>query len=89
MKIDENIKNQTTHCTRDFECLKGENYRLLNGNVKRIVEGTVFVVKCNELICHYKMTFGTYVICNCPVRKEIFRRKNEVKHSSPLTINAK
>jgi hypothetical protein len=74
MDIDENIKQLTKYCTRNFQCLEGENHRLFNGNVKRIIDGTVFIVNCNEIICPYKMTFGSYIICNCPTRKELYKK---------------
>ncbi|MDD4991985.1 MAG: hypothetical protein PHR83_07120 [Paludibacter sp.] len=75
MEIDEKIIQETTHCRRHFECLKADKTVCLNGKVSHCVNGESRSIKCNEVICHYRMNFGKYTICNCPTRKEIYRIK--------------
>ncbi len=74
MEIPERIIKETIHCKRYFECLEANNECFkLNGKLERCLDGKVHIVKCNEIVCHYKMSFGKYTICNCPTRKEIYR----------------
>ena len=73
MEIDEKILKETVHCRKNFECLKAHTeFFGRNGRVERCLDGKVHIVKCSQIICHYKMSFGKYIICNCPIRKEIF-----------------
>ena len=74
MEIDESIKSETKHCLKNFECLNAVNFRLLNGKVKRVYNGTIYVVNCSEMVCCYKMSFGKYIICNCPTRQEVHKK---------------
>jgi hypothetical protein len=73
MNIDEKIISETVHCRRSFECLKADKTTALNGKIKNCVNGKVHFINCNDTLCHYRMSFGKYMICNCPTRKEIYR----------------
>lgn len=72
MEIENGIRSMTTHCLKDFECLKNENATCLNNKVDRWLDGKVLFMHCNEN-CNYKMSFGNSTICNCPTRKEIYK----------------
>lgn len=78
MEIDNKILKETAYCRRNFECLKAHTeFFKINGKVERCLDGKVHIVKCNQIICHYKMSFGKYIICNCPTRKEIYKRQKQ------------
>jgi len=78
MEIDEKIIKETIHCKRNHECTKAANECFkINGKLERLLDGKIHIVSCNEIICHYKLNFGKYVICNCPTRKELYRKKND------------
>lgn len=74
MIIDENIKNETKHCTNDFDCLKNVNHTCLLIKVDSHVNGKVLFIDCKNHNCHYKMSYGNGTICNCPTRNEIYRK---------------
>ena len=73
IEIDSKILSITAHCSKDFECLKNNKATCLNTKVDRWVEGKVLFIHCND-VCNYKMSFGNSKTCNCPVRKEIYRK---------------
>ena len=75
MEIENGIRSKTTHCLKDFECLKNETATCLNNKVDRWLDGKVLFVHCNDM-CNYKMNFGNSTICNCPTRNEIYRKYN-------------
>jgi len=78
MEIDNKILKETAYCRRNFECLKAHTeFFKINGKVERCLDGKVHIVKCNKIICHDKMSFGKYIICNCPTRKEIYKRQKQ------------
>jgi hypothetical protein len=74
IKIDKKIKNETSKCEKDFACLSDDNYKLCN--VVRSVHDNVIFIECLEWKpCNYRMSFGiSSYICNCPVRKEIYKK---------------
>ena len=80
MEIDKKIIEKTKHCRNNFECMKAENRLLYNRNVERCLDGKIHIVSCSEIICHYKLSFGRCIVCNCPVRKEIYRLSRIRKH---------
>jgi hypothetical protein len=74
MEIEEKIIQETIHCKRNFECLKADNESFrINGTLERSLDGKVHIIYCNKIICHYRMNFGKYTICNCPTRNEKYR----------------
>jgi hypothetical protein len=75
-EIDKSIINETQKCRQDFSCLAGSKECLCevedsfsNKNKNKIN----FIKLSCEGICDYRMSFGYSNICNCPVRKEIYR----------------
>ncbi len=72
MEIEKAILDKTTGCNKDFDCIKNNN---IYCTVTRNVNNEVIFVECSEKkFCNYKMDFGGLNICNCPTRKEIFRK---------------
>ena len=72
--IDDITILKTKECNKSFECLGNKNQTCLNKKVERYLSGDVLFINCNDKLCHYNMSFGNEVICNCPTRKEIFNR---------------
>lgn len=74
IEIDEEIKQSAIKCKKDFRCLTDNNYELCK--IIESVRDNVLFIECLELKhCSYKTSFGySSYICNCPVRKEIYRR---------------
>jgi hypothetical protein len=73
VEIDESTIRSTTKCDKGFQCLHGETEQLCE--VEYCVQDKVCFVKClNIKRCSYRIHFGHSFVCNCPVRKEIFKR---------------
>ena len=71
IKIDDNIIKKTAKCQKNFSCLSGET------TLCKVEEsmGEVIFIKCmNNNPCEYRVNFGYSQICNCPVRKELYKR---------------
>ena len=72
MEIEKDILDKTTRCNKDFDCIKNNN---ICCTVTRNVDKEVIFVECGEKnSCNYRMNFGGSDICNCPTRKEIFKK---------------
>jgi hypothetical protein len=70
-KVDDNIKQKTTKCRKNFSCLSGGTPLC---SVELCIENNIHFIKCvsNES-CSYKVPFGySSHVCICPVRKEIY-----------------
>jgi hypothetical protein len=73
IEIDEDIKKSTTKCEKDIKCLVDKTYELCK--VTESVHDKVIFVEClEENYCIYKMGFGYSNTCNCPIRKEIYKK---------------
>ncbi|MEN8264056.1 MAG: hypothetical protein ABFR82_11390 [Nitrospirota bacterium] len=73
IKIDEDVKTSTTKCDKDFKCLVDNTYTLCR--VTQSIHDEVLFVEClEESYCNYKMSFGFSNICNCPIRKELYKK---------------
>ena len=73
IQIDEDVKKSTTKCEKDFRCLVDKTYELCK--VTESVHDNVLFIKCEEdNYCIYRMDFGNSYICNCPTRKEIYKK---------------
>lgn len=71
MEINEAIINETKNCNKDFSCLKNKDHSYCK--VKKCISNSVhFIEYSDKLSCNYNIIFGDCLICNCPVRKEIF-----------------
>jgi hypothetical protein len=73
IKIDEDVIKSTTKCEKDFKCLVDNTYELCK--VTEAVHDKVIFVKClEESYCNYKMGYGYSHTCNCPIRKERYKK---------------
>jgi hypothetical protein len=71
IKIDDNIIQKTTKCRRNFSCLSGETTLC---KVEEIMGDVIFIKCMDSNSCEYRFYFGYSQICNCPVRKELYKR---------------
>ncbi|RJQ55698.1 MAG: hypothetical protein C4526_02820 [Nitrospiraceae bacterium] len=72
LEIGKDILDSTDRCGNNFSCLSDKTCLCeiednFNGKV-------LFIKPQGRSACNYMMSFGYSYICNCPVRKEIFRR---------------
>ena len=74
MKIDKEILDLTTDCTNDFICLKGEDSCCAQSKVEHSVSSSILFINCENDSCTYQTSFGFAKVCNCPTRKEIYRK---------------
>jgi hypothetical protein len=74
-KINDAILAQTQKCVRNFECLDPDTPNCLN-KVLICLSQQVYFVDCAE-DCIYNMPFGSGVVCQCPVRKEIYNKYDQ------------
>ena len=74
IEIDENIKKQTIKCEKDFACLSSKTHKLCE--VTHLVHEKIVFIECQDnKQCSYKSFFGfNSYICNCPIRREIYRK---------------
>jgi Sel1 repeat len=72
-QISEETRKATTQCKRAFACLKKDMACLCE--VGSYVNNKFLFVKCTEAgDCAYRLSFGTGNICDCPIRKETFKK---------------
>jgi hypothetical protein len=75
-EIEEEIVKLADKCPRDYVCLTGEGG--LYCKVAVLMRGRddeIPLLDCDtEVDCPYCQSFGQSYICNCPVRKEVFKR---------------
>ena len=72
MDIDKDIIKQTK-CKKDFKCLDGPAN--IDCKVLCLIGGDHHYVSCsNYAPCEYMTNFAGSDICNCPTRKEIYRK---------------
>ncbi len=71
MKTD--LEGSTACCQRAFACSSGSREKICK--VKELMLGEALMIECaDKLLCHYKESFGTWAICTCPIRKEIYSK---------------
>jgi hypothetical protein len=71
-ELEPNILNQT-ECKDNFSCLNGDKNCLCE--VEHMIDGKLLFIKSvNNKVCYYKTSFGYSFFCNCPARKEIYKR---------------
>ena len=72
IKVDDNIKQETTKCKKNFSCLSGETPIC---SVELSIENKILFIKCvSKEPCSYRVPFGYSDVCICPVRKELYNR---------------
>ncbi len=70
--LDESTQAQTT-CQKGFSCISGRIENICK--VRELMLGEALLIECaDKSLCHYKESFGSWAICTCPTRKEIYRR---------------
>jgi len=76
-KLEEEVLNQTDRCEGNFSCLDGDDSCLCE--VDQIINDSLLYIKPSQNIsCEYKVSFGyTTYYCNCPTRREIYKRYNK------------
>jgi hypothetical protein len=74
IEISDDILQSATRCQQDFSCLSGQTSHLCK--VKYAVGLTVLFIEkpVDDKPCGYQASFGYHLVCNCPVRNEIYRR---------------
>ncbi len=72
-ELREDILKETSRCAKDCACLSDEGYPLCK--VQHSVEDgdILFVTNVQNAYCHYLMPFGDSFMCNCPVRRELYK----------------
>jgi len=71
LNINKKIIEQTDNCNKDLKCIEDGKPGC---KVEEIINNKIHFVKClSHSLCNYKIPFGDYFICQCPVRKEIHR----------------
>ena len=74
-EIDKGILKATDKCRKNFSCLDGDKGCMCE--IEDHFNNTIHFIKPLDTgICDYRMSFGYSYICNCPTRKEIYKRYN-------------
>ena len=71
-EISTDVLNKATLCDKGFKCL--ESLDCMCRVVDSIEFFILFVNDEDDSFCKYKMNFRDRFTCECPVRKEFFRR---------------
>lgn len=73
MEIDEKTVSETNRCPSNLDCLNNSKHVFCK--VEYCCDNEVHFIKCvNNQDCNYKSSFGYSTLCNCPIRKEIFKK---------------
>lgn len=75
--VTHDIVNATVQCADDFSCLYGEGECLCEviGCSPDSDSGILYIHHADDIrSCRYEMFFGNSFVCNCPVRKELYRQ---------------
>lgn len=73
--ISDETKRATTNCRKNFCCLSTDREKICK--IKECINNKVCFVSCeNSGDCLYKMSFGNGYVCNCPVRKDLYKKYN-------------
>ena len=81
-QISEEIKNKTTECPSDFQCLKDNEKPMCTVDTPMckgdyVFEKSGLFIKPNTKNgCPYRMPYRTSSLCLCPVRLEIYKKYN-------------
>lgn len=66
------IVNSTAElCQNNHACLDMDGYKPCE--VVDCINNQLLFVKCEDRHCAYKLFYGDEVICQCPVRKELYQ----------------
>jgi hypothetical protein len=73
LTVSKPIQDRTTRCQSDFSCLSGPLDSICK--ITRRIAGDVFIIQCAEKsTCKYCECFGSWSICTCPIRMELYKR---------------
>ena len=73
IEVSEDTIKATIECKKNFSCLTCKREDLCT--VERVISKDLMYFKCmNKNYCSYQMTFGSFYICICPTRREIYDR---------------
>lgn len=73
MDIAKEAIEKATSCHRNKACLQGAGS--ICPAIKIAGEKLLFVNKNENQNCNYYVPFGYTGFCNCPIRKEIFKKR--------------
>ena len=65
----EGLKQEIIVVMPQYRSLKGKNHTKIGENIK-----VYFIKHPKDKRCNYALSFGGSYICNCPTRREIYRR---------------
>ncbi len=66
--------NKPEYCKNKQPCCKKVSNPICKVT-SQVNDELIFVESNNDIICHYKMSFGYSYLCNCPRRKELLKQK--------------
>ncbi len=73
IKVSKPVVTQTTLCHNKFACLSSAQ-----GTICKVrghpTEETLMLDCVGDSLCKYRLSFGSWSICSCPTRKEIYDR---------------
>ncbi len=72
LSIDKATLERTEKCGLNFACLAKPKETICE--ISEAVAGEIMFVRKNCNFCNYSVNFGSGVLCQCPARKEIYRK---------------
>jgi hypothetical protein len=73
IQVSNPVLAQTTLCENKFACLSSA----FSGICKvrgHLMKETLIIECAADSVCKYVLSFGSWSICSCPTRKEIYNR---------------
>jgi len=69
--LDVSTQAQAACCQKALSCSSGRRETICK--VTELMLGEALMIQCGEkLLCHYKESFGSWAICTCSTRKELY-----------------
>ncbi|OGW42389.1 MAG: hypothetical protein A2010_08880 [Nitrospirae bacterium GWD2_57_9] len=73
INVSKPVLTQTTLCQNEFACLSSALTRLCK--VRGHLMKDALIIDCAAgSLCKYQLSFGSWSVCSCPTRKEIYDR---------------
>lgn len=73
IEISKPVLSKTTLCGNKFACLSSSLSKMCKVRL-HLMKDTLVIDCAEDSACKYQMSFGSWSICSCPTRKEIFYR---------------
>ena len=73
MEIDPEIIKKAIYCSSKNRCISDCHHTLCK--VKECINDKIYFLECvDNKHCNYRISFGQFNTCSCPIRQEIYNK---------------